>query len=133
MMRPQRAPAESRVTSTAVGADHRRDAIHSAEPRIRAARQFSVSSDPRAFSAPIRRGPRCEPAAILAEREQVHRDEAELNQLSSLAARALAGEFGSDEKKLAALLLLDERGRCATELSSLREFKRALIQLKRER
>ena len=72
-------------------------------------------------------------AAILAQREQANREEAELKRLSTLAARTLAGEFGSDEKKLAAHLLLDERGRCATELSSLREFKRALIQLKRER
>jgi hypothetical protein len=71
-------------------------------------------------------------AAILAEREQVRRDEAELERLSTLAARAFAGEFGSDEKKLATHLLLDERGRCTTELRALREFKRALIQLKRE-
>ena len=71
-------------------------------------------------------------AAIRAERERVHRDQAELKRLSTLAARALAGEYGSDEKKLATHLLLDERGHCATELRSLREFKRGLIQLKRE-
>jgi len=72
-------------------------------------------------------------AAILAEREQANRDEAERKQLAALATRALAGEFGSDEKKLAAHILEDERGRCATDLRTLREFRRALIQLKRER
>jgi hypothetical protein len=72
-------------------------------------------------------------AATAAEREQAQRDKAELKRLCALAARALEGDFGADEKKLATHLLLDERGRCATELPSLREFKRALIQLKRER
>jgi len=72
-------------------------------------------------------------AAILAEREQAQRDEAERKGLCTLAARTLAGEFGSDEKKLATHVLLDDSGQCATGLRSLREFKRALIQLKRER
>jgi hypothetical protein len=72
-------------------------------------------------------------AAIVAAREQAERDEAERRRLAVLADRALAGEFGSDEKKLAAHVLLDERGRCATDLRALREFRRALIQLKRER
>ena len=71
--------------------------------------------------------------ATRAEREQAQRDEAERKRLCALAARALDGEFGSDEKGLAVHLLLDERGRCATDLRPLREFKRALIQLKRER
>ena len=72
-------------------------------------------------------------AAIHAERERAARDEAERKQLSTLADRALAGEFGSDEKKLSTHLLLDERGRCASDLRSLREFRRALMQLKRGR
>jgi hypothetical protein len=72
-------------------------------------------------------------AALLAERELAQRDEADRKRLCSLASRALAGEFGADEKKLATHLLLDERGRCATDLRSLCEFKRALIQLRRER
>lgn len=72
-------------------------------------------------------------AAILADRERAHRDEAERNLLCALAARALAGELGADEKKLATHVLVGESGRCATDLRSLREFKRALIQLKRER
>jgi len=72
-------------------------------------------------------------AATIAEREQARRDEAELKRLSTLAARALAGELGSDETKLATHLLVNERGRCATDLRTLREFKRALVQLKRER
>ena len=72
-------------------------------------------------------------AAILAESEQAQRNEAELKRLCGLAARALEGEFGADERKLATHMLLDEKGNCATDLRSLREFKRALIQLKRER
>jgi hypothetical protein len=72
-------------------------------------------------------------AADRAERAQAQKDEAERKQLCVLATKALAGKFGSDEKKLATHLLVDETGRSATDLRSLREFKRALIQLKRER
>jgi hypothetical protein len=61
-------------------------------------------------------------AANLAEREQSDRDHVELKRLSDLATRALAGELGSDERKLATHVLLDERGRCANGLRSLREF-----------
>jgi len=71
-------------------------------------------------------------AAVVVERQQAERDEAERKRLSALAARAIAGEFGSDEKKLSTHLLVDESGRCATDLKVLREFRRALVQLKRE-
>jgi hypothetical protein len=71
--------------------------------------------------------------ANLAEREQAARDQAELKKWSALAIRALAGELGADEKQLATHLLLDQRGLCATDLRSLRDFKRALFQLRRQR
>ena len=70
-------------------------------------------------------------AAIAAQREQARRHEAELKSLSTLAARALAGEFGSEPKELATRLLLDERGQCAKDVRLLREFQRALVELKR--
>lgn len=98
--------------------------------RLRCVADRSLAAD---FFATFQAAERNTAAAIAAEREQSDRDETELKRLCSLAARTLAGEFGADEKKLATHLLLDERGRCATDLRSLREFKRALIQLKRER
>ena len=70
-------------------------------------------------------------AAIVAQREQTRRDEAECTSLSTRAARALAGEFGSEPKELATRLLLDERGQCAKDIRLLREFQRALGELKR--
>ena len=72
-------------------------------------------------------------AMVRAEREQAGKDDAERQRLSVLADRALVGEFGADEEKLAKHLLTDARGRRVSDLRSLREFKRALIQLKRER
>lgn len=72
-------------------------------------------------------------SAILAEREQADREQGELKKCSALATRALAGEFGLDEKQLATHLLVDQRGRCATDLRSLSDFKRALVQLRRQR
>jgi hypothetical protein len=98
--------------------------------RLRCLADRALAAD---FFAIFQAAERNTEAAILAEREQAHRDDAELERLCSLAKRTLAGEFGSDEKKLATHLLLDEQGRCATELRALREFRRALIQLKRER
>ena len=70
-------------------------------------------------------------AAIVAQREQARRDEAECTSLSTRAARARAGEFGSAPKELATRLLLDERGQCAKDIRLLREFQRALVELKR--
>ena len=98
--------------------------------RLRCVPDRALAAD---FFAVFQAAERNTEAAILAEREQADRDEAERRRLTGLAARALAGEFGSDEKKLATHVLLDERGRCATDLRALREFRRALIQLKRER
>lgn len=72
-------------------------------------------------------------ASVRAEREHAQRDEAERQSLRVLADQALLGEFGADEEKLATHLLTDARGGPLTDLRSLREFKRALIQLKRER
>ena len=70
-------------------------------------------------------------AATAAQREQAQRQEAELKSLSTRAARALVGEFGSEPKELAKRLLLDERGQCAKDVRRLREFQRALVELKR--
>jgi len=70
-------------------------------------------------------------AAIVAQREQARRDAAQLDALYTLAARTLAGEFGAEPKELASRLLLNEKGECARDLRVLREFKRALVQLKR--
>ena len=70
-------------------------------------------------------------AAIAAQRERARRDEAELKRLSIRAARALAGEFGAEPKELARRLLLDEREQCSRDLRLLREFQRALVELKR--
>jgi hypothetical protein len=70
-------------------------------------------------------------AAIVEQREQARRDDAECTSLSTRAARALAGEFGSEPKELATRLLLDERGQCAKDVRLLREFQRALVELKR--
>ena|SRR6478752_134197 len=98
--------------------------------RLRCVADRALAAD---FFAIFQAAERNSEAAIVATREQAHRDEAERNQLRVLADRALAGEFGLDEKKLATHVLLDERGRCGTDLRALREFKRALIQLKRER
>jgi hypothetical protein len=98
--------------------------------RLRCVADRALAAD---FFAIFQAAERNSEAAIVAEREQGERDEAERRRLAVLADRALAGEFGLDEKKLAAHVLLDERGRCATDLRTLREFKRSLIQLKRER
>src|SRR6478735_2126392 len=98
--------------------------------RLRCVPDRALAAD---FFAIFQAAERNTEAAIHAERERAQRDEAERDRLSALAARALAGEFGADEKKLATHLLLDEGGRCAADLRSLREFKRAFIQLKRER
>jgi hypothetical protein len=70
-------------------------------------------------------------AAIVAQREQDRRDAAQLDALYTLAARTLAGEFGAEAKELASRLLLNEKGQCVSDLRVLREFKRALVQLKR--
>jgi hypothetical protein len=70
-------------------------------------------------------------AALLAQREQARRDAADLNGLCALAARTLAGEFGAEPKELAKRLLLDQAGQCTKNARVLREFKRALVQLKR--
>ncbi len=98
--------------------------------RLRCVSDRALAAD---FFAIFQAAERNTEAAILAEREQANREHAELKRLSSLVTRALVAELGSDEMKLATHLLLDEKGRCATDLRSLREFKRALIQLKRER
>lgn len=98
--------------------------------RLRCVADRALAAD---FFAIFEAAERNSEAAIVAAREQAERDEAERRRLAALADRALAGEFGFDEKKLAAHVLLDERGRCATDLRALREFKRALVQLKRER
>jgi len=70
-------------------------------------------------------------AALIAQREQARRDKAERKGLSTRAARALAGEFGAEPKELARRLLLDEREQCSRDLRLLREFQRALAELKR--
>jgi len=98
--------------------------------RLRCVADRALAAD---FFAIFQAAERNTEAAILAKREQSHREEVERKRLHSLATRSLAGEFGSDEKKLATHLLLDEGGRCATDLCSLREFSRSLNQLKRER
>jgi len=98
--------------------------------RLRCVADRALAAD---FFAIFEAAERNSEAAIVAAREQAERDEAERRRLSALADRALAGEFGFDEKKLAAHVLLDERGQCTTDLRALREFQRALIQLKQER
>lgn len=97
--------------------------------RLRCVPDRALAAD---FFAIFQAAERNTEAARLAEREQAQRDEAEHTRLCTLATRALAGEFGADEKELATHLLLDERGRCATDVHSLREFRRSLVQLKRE-
>src|SRR4051812_21746043 len=98
--------------------------------RLRCVADRALAAD---FFAIFQAAERNTEAADLAKREQAQRDETERKRLAAMAAPALAGEFGTDERKLAAHVLLDARGQCATELRPLREFKRALIQLKRER
>ena len=66
--------------------------------RLRCVADRALAAD---FFAIFQAAERNTEAAILAEREQAHRGEAELKRLCSLAERTLAGEFGSDEKKLA--------------------------------
>ena len=70
-------------------------------------------------------------AAIVAQREQARRDEAECASLSTRAARALAGEFGAEPQELARRLLVDKKKQCSRDLRLLREFRRALVELKR--
>lgn len=68
---------------------------------------------------------------IAAERERAQRREARLQSLRTLAARAFEGELGPEPQELAAHLLVDEHGARATDEHSLREFARALAQLRR--
>lgn len=98
--------------------------------RLRCIADRALAAD---FFAIYQATERNDKAAALAQREQARRDEAELDQLRVLADRALAGEFGSDETELTKRLLVDARGRLRTDLRTLREFKRALVQLRRER
>jgi len=79
--------------------------------RLRCVPDRALAAD---FFAIFQAAERNTAVAMLAEREQAHRDEAERKGLSTLAARALAGDFGSDEKKLSTHLLLDENGRCSS-------------------
>src|SRR4051794_8501203 len=74
--------------------------------RLRCVADRALAAD---FFAIFHAAERNTEAAIVAAREQTERDEAERTRLAALADRALAGEFGLDEKKLAAHVLLDER------------------------
>ena len=62
--------------------------------RLRCIADRALAAD---FFAIFQAAERNTETALLAEREQAHREDAELKQLSRLATRALAGELGSDE------------------------------------
>jgi len=96
--------------------------------RLRCFADRALAAD---FFAVFQAAERNTESALAAERERGQRREAKLQSLRTLAARAFDGELGPEPRELAAHLLLDERGARATDEHSLREFARALGQLRR--